>query len=64
MEPGQTEGRGPPRKYPPYREDATAETPAAVADRVGDIEAWTQVTWNVGTKDELNGDFYRSGCVS
>ncbi|MEF8853949.1 MAG: IS701 family transposase [Haloarculaceae archaeon] len=59
IEPGPTEGRGPPRKYPTYPEDVTAETPAMVADRVGDLEAWSHITWNEGTKDELSGDFYR-----
>lgn len=58
IEPGPTEGRGPPRKYPAYSKDVTAETPEEVADAVGD-EDWTSVTWNDGTNGELRGDFYR-----
>ena len=59
IEPGPTDGRGPPRKYPAYSEDVSAETPREVADRVGDRDAWTSISWNTGTKDELSGEFYR-----
>lgn len=59
IEPGPTEGRGPPRKHPAYPEDVTPETPEEVADGVGDSDDWTSVTWNDGTKGELSGEFFR-----
>ena len=37
----------------------TSETPADVAEALGD-DAWTEITWNGGTKGSLSGEFYRT----
>lgn len=58
IEPGPTLGGGPPRQYPTYSEEIDPETAADIADQL-DEDAWTEVTWNEGTKGNLGGSFYR-----
>ncbi len=35
------------------------EIPEEIAEALGD-NAWTEVTWNEGTKEALSGEFYRT----
>ena len=49
----------PRRTHMAYPEDVTPETPADVADGIGDDD-WTEVTWNTGTNGALSGEFYRT----
>ena len=37
----------------------SSELPEEVAEALGD-DAWTEVTWNEGTKEALSGEFYRT----
>lgn len=58
VEPGPTPGRGPPRKYATIPEGIDAKSAAEIAEKSYE-GAWTEVTWNRGTKGELSGSFYR-----
>jgi len=58
LEPGNAPGPGAPRKYPTVPDDIETETAVDVADRL-DEDAWTEITWNEGTKKPLSGSFYR-----
>ena len=49
----------PNRKHAAHPEDVTSETPAEVAETLGD-DAWTEITWNEGTKESLSSEFYRT----
>ena len=49
----------PNRKHAAHPEEVTSETPAEVAEALGD-DAWTEITWNEGTKEPLSGEFYRT----
>jgi SRSO17 transposase len=49
----------PNRKHAAHPEDVTSETPAEVAEALGD-DTWTEITWNEGTKESLSGGFYRT----
>jgi SRSO17 transposase len=37
----------------------SSETPEEVAESLGD-DAWTEITWNEGTKESLSDEFYRT----
>ena len=49
----------PNRKHAAHPEDVTSETPAEVAETLGD-DAWTEITWNEETKESLSSEFYRT----
>jgi SRSO17 transposase len=49
----------PNRKHAAHPEEVTSETPAEVAEALGD-DAWIEITWNEGTKEPLSGEFYRT----
>ena len=58
LEPGKTPGPGAPRKHRTVPEEIDPETAADIADRL-EATAWTEITWNEGTKKPLSGSFYR-----
>jgi len=49
----------PNRKHAAHPDDVSSEIPEEVAEALGD-DAWTEVTWNEGTKESLSGEFYRT----
>ena len=49
----------PNRKHTAHSDDVSSELPEEVAEALGD-DAWTEVTWNEGTKEALSGEFYRT----
>ena len=49
----------PNRKHAAHPHDVSSEIPEEVAEALGD-DAWTEVTWNEGTKEALSGEFYRT----